>query len=107
MLLANKTKGWTYKTVKRYTGPATSAEWILEAPSINNKTTRLATFQKVHFIKCRVNLKNPLMKPNNRGIMIQNNRVVSTPSFPNKSRDGFLVVYGSKMQISSKRIRRK
>ncbi|NEN83581.1 hypothetical protein G3T11_14905 [Paenibacillus elgii] len=96
IVLRNKTKGWTFRKVKKYTGPATTAEWIMEAPSINNKTTRLAHYRKMLFKRCRVNDKNPLLKPSQRGIMIQNGRIVSTPSLPGKKRDSFFVAYGGK-----------
>ncbi|WP_374019106.1 G1 family glutamic endopeptidase [Paenibacillus thiaminolyticus] len=102
IVLKNKTKGWTFKKITRYTGPAATAEWIMEAPFVSGQIARLANYRKVLFQKCRVNDKNALLKPNNGGIMIQRKRVVSTPSLPNKTRDGFVVAYGSKMPSSSK-----
>ncbi|WII39992.1 hypothetical protein [Paenibacillus thiaminolyticus] len=78
--------------------------WIMEATSVNGQTARLANYRKMHFHKCRINHKNPLLKPKNRGIMIQKDRVISTPSLPNKTRDGFVVAYGSKMPLLSKSI---
>lgn len=97
ILLKNITRRWTFKKTTSYTGPATSAEWILEAPSIGGITTQLANYTKMAFKTSRVNSRNPLFTPNNRIIMIQNGRAVSTPSFPNKKRDGFSVAYGSKL----------
>jgi hypothetical protein len=97
ILLANRTKGWVFKTVKTYTGPARTAEWIMEAPTINGQTSRLANYGKILFKCCRVNRRNPLLSKNNRGIMVQNKRIVSTPSLPNKQRNGFTVAYGSKI----------
>ncbi|WP_274364743.1 G1 family glutamic endopeptidase [Paenibacillus thermotolerans] len=107
ILLRNKTKGWTFKRVTTYKGPAASAEWIVEAPSINGKTTRLANYGKMRFSKCRLNRKNALLKTEHRGVMIQNNRVVSTPSLPNKSKNGFTVAYGSAASSTAKYVRRK
>lgn len=104
IVLKNKTKGWIFKKIIRYTGPAATAEWIMEATSVNGQTARLANYHKMHFHKCRLNHKNPLLKPKNRGIMIQKDRVISTPSLPNKTRDGFVVAYGSKMPLPSKSI---
>lgn len=102
IVLKNKTKGWTFKKITRYTGPAATAEWIMEAPFVNGQIARLANYRKVLFQKCRVNDKNALLKPNNGGIMIQRKRAVSTPSLPNKTRNGFVVAYGSKMPSPSK-----
>lgn len=97
IVLANKTKGWVFKKVTPYTGPATDAEWIMEAPSVNNKITRLANYGKINFKQCRANRKNPLLKPRDRGVMLQNGRVVSTPSLPGQAKDSFSAAYGSKM----------
>ncbi|WP_179233034.1 G1 family glutamic endopeptidase [Paenibacillus rigui] len=96
IILSNKTKGWTFRKVTKYNGPASTAEWIMEAPSIDGEITRLARYNKFPFSRCRVNRKNPLLKPGNRGVMIQNKGVVSTPSLPNRTKDGFFVAYGSK-----------
>ena len=96
IMLANKTKGWTFRTVQTYTGPAATAEWIMEAPTVNGKTARLANYGITRFDKCRLNQKNPWLQPSNRGVMIQNVRVVSTPSLPGKNKDNFFVAYGSK-----------
>lgn len=95
ILLVNITKGWVFKSIKTYTGPATSAEWIMEAPTVNGKTATLANYGITLFDLCRVNNRNPLLKAIHRGVMIQNDHVVSTPSLPNKRRDGFTVKYGS------------
>ncbi len=97
ILLANKTKGWVFRKVKTYKGPATSAEWIMEAASLDDKTAKLANYGNIVFNKCRINNRNPMLKPSYRGVMIQNNRVVSIPSLPDKDRDGFSIAYGSKM----------
>ncbi|TCZ78305.1 hypothetical protein E0485_08550 [Paenibacillus albiflavus] len=94
IVLKNKTKGWTFRTIRKYTGPANTAEWIMEAPTINNNTARLADYRKMGFKKCRVNNKNPILQRSDRGVMVQKGRVVSTPSLLNKSRDGFTVTYG-------------
>lgn len=96
IVIANKTKGWIFRTVQTYTGPAATAEWIMEAPSVNGKTARLANYGKTRFDKCRLNQKNPRLQPSNRGVMIQNGRIVSTPSLPGKNKDNFFVAHGSK-----------
>lgn len=97
ILLRNKTKGWTFKKVKTHTGTASTAEWIMEATTVIGRTARLADYGKIRFYKCRLNYKNPLLIRKYRGIMIQNGRVVSTSSLPNKTKDGFSVAYGSQI----------
>ncbi|MBD3922974.1 hypothetical protein H8B09_30060 [Paenibacillus sp. PR3] len=97
ILLANKTHGWVFKKVTTYNGPATTAEWIMEAPSLNGRTTRLANYKTILFKKCRLNRKNPLLQSSDRGIMIQRGKIVSTPSLPNQRRSSFFVAYGSRM----------
>ncbi|WP_081756910.1 G1 family glutamic endopeptidase [Gorillibacterium massiliense] len=106
IVLKNKTKGWTFRTIRTYTGPANTAEWIMEAPTVNNNTALLADYRKMGFKSCRLNNKNPILQRSNRGVMVQNGRVVSTPSLPNKSRDGFTVTYGSHIPLSAKSIRK-
>lgn len=95
ILLKNITRGWIFKKVRTYTGPAVSAEWIMEAPTINGTVSRLANYRKTIFFKCRVNRHNPWFKRKNRGVMVQNGRAVSVPSLPNFSRDSFIVAHGS------------
>lgn len=95
IMLINDTKGWTFRTVRPYSGPRESAEWIVEAPSINGQITRLANYGKVAFSRAEVNGGNPNLTKSNGGVMIQDNVQVSTPSAPNKSRNGFVVSYGS------------
>ncbi|MBO7748146.1 hypothetical protein I8J29_28535 [Paenibacillus sp. MWE-103] len=97
ILLRNRTKGWTFKTVQAYAGPASSAEWILEAPTVGFATAPLANYGRTAFFGSRLNGKRPCFKRRNRGVMAQNGRIVSTPSLPNKARDGFRVAYGPDM----------
>lgn len=102
IVLKNKTKGWTFRKVVTYTGPASTAEWIMEAPSLNGETTRLANYGKIRFCKSRLNRANALLKRKYRGVMIQNGRIVSTPSLPSKSGDRFTVAYGSRIPLPPK-----
>ncbi|NMO95427.1 hypothetical protein HII30_06460 [Paenibacillus lemnae] len=89
--LRNLTQNWVFQTLQRYAGPGSSAEWIVEAPSINNITTDLAKFSPVTFRNCRVNKKNPRFKPAQAVVMVQNNRIVSVPSRPLGAGDAFVV----------------
>ncbi len=89
--MRNATQNWTFTTVQSYSGPQSSAEWIVEAPQLNGKPTRLARFAPIKFARCRLNGANPKLKMNERGYMVQNNRIVSVPSLPNRDGDGFAV----------------
>jgi len=89
--LRNLTQKWKFKTVQKYSGPQTSAEWILEAPQVDGEITRLARLSPTRFILCRVNGRNPKLKLLNGGIMIQDNITVSYPSSPNRCGNGFVV----------------
>ncbi|MEB3100128.1 G1 family glutamic endopeptidase [Ferviditalea candida] len=94
MLLRNLTKKWRFRIVRTYNGPAASAEWIMEAAAFDGRTGPLANYGKMTFYNLRVNNRNPLLKRSERGIMIQNDKTVSTPSLPNKARNAFTVAYG-------------
>lgn len=89
--LRNITRNWKFRTIKRYTGPQTSAEWIVEAPQVNNSPTRLAHLSPVLFMRCRVNGRNANFKTSMGGIMARNNVTLSYPSRPNHSRTGFII----------------
>jgi hypothetical protein len=95
ILLTNHTKHWTFSTVQSYSGPQTSAEWIIEAPSVNSRVTTLVNYGKIAFDQAAVNGKNPKLTRTRGGVMIQRNARVSTPSTPNGDRNGFVVSYGS------------
>ncbi len=97
IVLANKTKGWVFKTIQRYTGPGQSAEWIMEAPTNGGSIAILANYGTITFRRCRVNGRPPGLRRTDRGIMVQNGRTVSTPSLPGKGRDNFTIAYGSRI----------
>ncbi len=107
ILLQNRTLGWTFRKTTTYTGPANSAEWIAEAPSINGQTTTLARYKKFPFLACRVNGKKAKLNARARGIMIQNNTTVSTPSLPGKNRDSFTQAYGARIPAPPKLLLRR
>lgn len=93
--LTNRTQGWTYTTIQAYDGPQSSAEWILEAPSVNGQIAKLANYRSMVFNHVKLNGKNPQLVSTNGGYMVQRGKHVSTPSVPDSERDGFRVRYGS------------
>ncbi|WP_082053054.1 G1 family glutamic endopeptidase [Gordoniibacillus kamchatkensis] len=92
--LTNETRKWTFRTIRSYAGPRTSAEWIVEAPSINGRTAVLANYGRIAFRQCRVNGKSPDLQRSNGGVMNRGSVRKSTPSAPNSRGDGFNVAYG-------------
>lgn len=89
--LCNLSKRWTFRTIQRYNGPQSSAEWIMEAPQVGGTVADLARTSSVRFRCCRVNGVSPKLKPANGGIMIQNKVTVAVPSSPNAKGDAFTV----------------
>lgn len=89
--LRNVTRNWAFRTLQRYNGPQTSAEWIVEAPQVNGALATMARLSPVVFSCCRVNGKSPKLTADNGGIMLQNLKVTSIPSNPNHAGDGFIV----------------
>jgi len=93
--LQDVTQGWTFTTVQAYDGPATSAEWIEEAPTIGNRIATLAHYGELPFNPGTVNGGNPDLVTSEGGVMIQNRKQVSTPSVPNTEGNGFNLAYGA------------
>lgn len=89
--LRNLSKNWNFRTVQHYTGPHTSAEWIMEAPQVGGAVAEIARISPTRFSCCRINGKSPKLPPANGGIMIQNRMKVAVPSYPNASGDAFIV----------------
>ncbi len=89
--LSNLSKSWTFRTFQRYTGPQTSAEWIMEAPQVGGIITALAKVSTIRFSRCRVNGKSPRLTPADGGIMVQKKITVAVPGSPNASGDAFIV----------------
>ncbi|OMF89379.1 G1 family glutamic endopeptidase [Paenibacillus sp. FSL R7-0273] len=89
--LCNLSKRWTFRTIQRYNGPQTSAEWIMEAPQVGGTVADLARLSNVCFRCCRVNGRSPKLVQANGGIMIQNKITVAVPSSPNAKGDSFTV----------------
>lgn len=91
IMLCNLSKQWTFRTIQRYNGPQSSAEWIMEAPQVGNSVAALAQISPTRFRCCRINGKSPKLTPENGGIMIQNNVTVAVPSCPSARGDAFTV----------------
>ncbi|MDR0271534.1 G1 family glutamic endopeptidase [Paenibacillus sp.] len=89
--LRNTSRNWVFRIIKRYSGPQTSAEWIVEAPQVGASITRLARISNVYFTGCRLNGKSPNLTTVNRGNMMQSSSATSIPGKPNAAGDAFVV----------------
>jgi hypothetical protein len=91
------TTGKSFTTVKTYSGPGTSAEWIEEAPSVGGRIATLAHYSSPDtFDPGTVNGgHNPALTAADGGVMVQKSHQVSTPSAPDGDTDGFNMSYGS------------
>ena len=92
----------TFTTTQTYSGTGASAEWILEAPSVNGRTATLASYGSTVFDKGAVNSTPPGLKAGWGGEMVTasffRTQVVSMPSAPDTGSppgDGFAIAYGS------------
>jgi hypothetical protein len=92
VFLKNNTTGQTYSVNELYSGPATSAEWIVEAPysTATSSVVTLAGYTPVTFTQLGV---NPVVGSLARLVMVQNGITVSVPSA--LTSNGFTVAYGS------------
>jgi Peptidase A4 family len=113
--IADQTSGWTFTTNQAYGGPGSSAEWILEAPSVNGQIAPLAhytvnppagygDFDNAGVLSTiTTSGASPTYKSaglnysNDSGVMIQNNIQVSTPGNPDAVNTAFNVAYGSSL----------
>lgn len=93
--LTDVTRQESYSTTVSYSGPMTSAEWILEAPTVGGRVATLANYGQTLFDLGTVNGGPPHLIPADGGVMVQNGRQVSTPSYPDSDADGFAIQYGS------------
>ena len=91
--VANVTNGESFSIQVWYAGPATSAEWIAEAPTLGSVQTILSPFNPITFNDATYNVTqtggvNRLIKD----YMVQNNVVVAVPSTI-ASNNSFMVAY--------------
>jgi hypothetical protein len=89
------TSGASFTTVRSYRGPASSAEWIEEAPTVGNNVATLAHYGKTAFNPLTARGVDPELVSSEAGVMVQHGVQVSTPSVPDPARNGFAIAYGS------------
>lgn len=89
--LRNLSRQWIFRTLQRYSGPQSSAEWILEAPQVDGRLAGLARLTPTCFSRCRVNGRSPKLKSSDGGVMIQKKVKAAIPSRPNNRGDAFTV----------------
>jgi hypothetical protein len=92
VLVKDDTNGQSYSTNAAYSGPATSAEWVVEAPTNTqtNSVFPVGVFSPVTFTKLGV---DPVAGGLARLVMVQNDVPVAVPS--DLSANGFTVTAGS------------
>ena len=95
----SSTHGWTFTKSVDYTGPGSSAEWILEAPSLCSATrctvATLADYASTVFDQGTANGGNPKLVASESGEIVNSRgQVISIPSNPDSDTDGFTVAYG-------------
>jgi Peptidase A4 family len=100
--LTDTTQGWTFSNSVTYTGPRSSAEWIVEAPSLCSGSrctiATLADYGSTIFEPDSVNVGSDnagLVSSEGGEIVNSSGQVVSVPSNPNTEGDGFAIAYGS------------
>ena len=91
LLVQDLTNAQSFNAEFNYSGPDTTAEWIVEAPfsTLTNSVIPLAQFAPVTFTNLAA---TPTGQPATRFVMIQGGQQVSTPS--PLSANGFTVGYG-------------
>lgn len=88
--LVDHTTGQSFSTEQEYNGPATSAEWIVEAPEVGNQIVTLAPFTPITFSQLTATGPESTL---DEVIMKQSGNDVSVPS--TFTANGFNVAYGS------------
>jgi hypothetical protein len=93
-----------FSITKAYSGPGTSAEWIMEAPTVNNRQAAMANYGETSFDLGTANGVSPSLQPGTGGETVQQAsgifaqpQVVSIPSEPDTGApagDGFALGYG-------------
>jgi hypothetical protein len=90
----DETTGLVWTATVSYTGPAISAEWIVEAPTTVGASApdNLASFDPVTFTRLGIT-PQPAQGSLTRVVLAQNGQTVATPS--DLSQNGFTVVNGA------------
>lgn len=91
------TQNWAYSTNQSYSGSLSSAEWILEAPTVNGSIATLTNYGSATFSDDTQNGVNPQHSYSTDSVdMVDSgNNKISTTSNPNSLTDAFSVQYGS------------
>ena len=85
------TEGQSFSTDQTYTGPAASAEWIVEASETDGTEATLAAYSPTGFTGFSAD------RPDSTELavhMVQNDAIVSVPSAPGEAGTSFNVDYG-------------
>ena len=107
--LADTTQKWSFTTSQAYSGAGSSAEWIVEAPSVNGQIATLADYAFPGGAANAGDFNNAavattiggalsgagLNYTNDAGVMIQNNAQVSTPGPQDTPATAFNALYGA------------
>jgi hypothetical protein len=94
--LADLTRNESFSTTQAYSGPLSSAEWIVEAPTVANHVATLAHYASpLTFDSATVNGGAAGLAAGDAGVMVQHGQQVSTPSDPDSDGDGFAMAYGA------------
>ncbi len=97
--IIDQTDNQTFSTAVAYSGPESTAEWVMEAPQSENilgqSQDQLVDYSQFSFDNATVNGSSPHLTNNDSMTMVQNGKIVSTPSGPDQEGDGFSMVYGS------------
>ena len=88
-IVVKDARSGSYATTRAYSGSASSAEWIEEAPIVGGRTTLLAAHSTVVFDHGSLDGRNPGLVSLDAGAMIRRGFLADTPSAPDADADGF------------------
>ena len=88
-IVVSDARSGTYATTRAYSGSASSAEWIEEAPVVGGRITQLAVHGTIVFDHASLDGRNPGLATDDAGAMIRRGVLVDTPSAPDADGDGF------------------
>jgi hypothetical protein len=88
-IVVKDARSGSYATTRAYSGSASSAEWIEEAPIVSGRTTLLAAHSTIVFDHASLDGGNPGLVSLDAGAMIRRGFLVDTPSAPDADADGF------------------
>jgi len=94
VIIHDQQRGWTFTEKVTYGGPLSSAEWVVEAPTINNQTASLADYGQTQFDGALVDGTTPRLSVGEIIVLGDGASLYSVPSAPDHEGDGFTVAYG-------------